>query len=62
MIYYPVPSHRQAAFKDFGGEAFELPETDWLTHRVISLPMHSELDKKQQDFIIENVLDFCNKK
>jgi dTDP-4-amino-4,6-dideoxygalactose transaminase len=58
MIYYPVPSHRQKAFEGLGGATFDLPVTDWLTKRVISLPMHSELNHEQQDFIIEKVLEY----
>ncbi|RYZ80886.1 MAG: DegT/DnrJ/EryC1/StrS family aminotransferase, partial [Moraxellaceae bacterium] len=38
MIYYPVPAHRQKMFEAFGGSSYELPVTDWLTERVISLP------------------------
>jgi UDP-2-acetamido-2-deoxy-ribo-hexuluronate aminotransferase len=60
MIYYPVPSHRQKAFENFGGNAFELAITDWLTERVISLPMHSELDNEQMEFITSEVLHFVN--
>ena len=62
MIYYPVPAHRQKMFAAFGGAAFDLPVTDWLTDRVVSLPMHTELDHEQQDYIIDNVLKFVNKK
>jgi dTDP-4-amino-4,6-dideoxygalactose transaminase len=60
MIYYPVPSHRQKAFENLGGLTFDLPITDWLTSRVISLPMHTELDEQQQDYIIKEVLSFLN--
>lgn len=60
MIYYPVPAHRQKMFEHFGGAAFNLPITDWLTSRVISLPMHTELTKAQQDLIISKVLAFVN--
>ncbi len=60
MIYYPVPCHKQKMFDAFGGNSFNLPVTDWLTERVISLPMHTELDHEQQDFIIANVLEFVN--
>jgi dTDP-4-amino-4,6-dideoxygalactose transaminase len=60
MIYYPVPSHRQKAFEFFGGDTFQLPVTDWLTERVISLPMHSELAEDVQDHIISEVLAFVN--
>lgn len=58
MIYYPVPAHRQKMFDAFGGKNFSLPVTDWLTERVISLPIHSELDEEQQNLIISNVLDY----
>jgi len=61
MIYYPVPSHKQKMFDAFGGSNYSLPNTDWLTTRVISLPMHTELDSDQQDHIINKVLEFVNK-
>jgi dTDP-4-amino-4,6-dideoxygalactose transaminase len=60
MIYYPVPGHRQKMFESFGGLAFNLPVTDWLTERVISLPMHPELDEEQLQFITQSVLGYFN--
>jgi UDP-2-acetamido-2-deoxy-ribo-hexuluronate aminotransferase len=61
MLYYPVPAHRQKMFAAFGGSNFILEKTDWLTERVISLPIHTELDEEQQIFITEKVLEFINK-
>ena len=61
MIYYPVPAHRQKMFDAFGGSSYKLPVTDWLTQRVISLPIHTELDEEQQSFIVSNVLEYINK-
>jgi dTDP-4-amino-4,6-dideoxygalactose transaminase len=61
MIYYPVPAHRQNMFDAFGGSSFELPVTDYLTACVLSLPIHSELDHEQQDFIIGKVREFLSK-
>jgi len=61
MIYYPVPAHKQKMFDAFGGNQYQLPITDWLTERVISLPIHTELDSEQQDFIVSKVLDYINK-
>lgn len=58
MIYYPVPAHRQKMFDAFGGSEFHLPVTDWLTERVISLPIHTELDEEQQSFIADAVKAF----
>ncbi len=61
MIYYPVPAHKQKMFAAFGGEAYNLPITDWLTERVISLPMHTELDEQQLQWITGHVIEFLNK-
>ncbi|MEO6731252.1 MAG: DegT/DnrJ/EryC1/StrS family aminotransferase [Ferruginibacter sp.] len=60
MIYYPVPCHRQKMFDSLGGNSFNLPVTDKLSGSVISLPIHTELDEEQQDFIISNVIDYIN--
>lgn len=62
MIYYPVPCHRQKAFAQYGGNTFELPVTDWLTSRVISLPMHTELSEAQLNYIISEVRNFLLKR
>jgi len=61
MIYYPVPAHRQKMFASFGGADYNLEKTDWLTNRVISLPIHTELDEEQQSLITNKVLEFVNK-
>lgn len=61
MIYYPVPAHKQKMFAAFGGGNYDLEKTDWLTHRVVSLPMHTELDEEQQDYITKKVLEYVNK-
>ena len=60
MIYYPVPCHRQKMFAAMGGGGYHLPVTDRLTEKVISLPMHTELDAEQQAFIIEQVNQFVH--
>ncbi|MES1216440.1 MAG: DegT/DnrJ/EryC1/StrS family aminotransferase [Bacteroidota bacterium] len=61
MIYYPVPGHKQKMFEQFNVHSLSMPITDWLTERVISLPMHTELDNEQLDFISSKVLEFINK-
>jgi len=61
MLYYPVPAHRQKMFASFGSGNINLEKTDWLTQRVISLPIHTELDEEQQNFITKKVLEFVNK-
>ncbi len=58
MIYYPIPAHRQKMFASFNSENTELPITDWLTERVLSLPMHTELEEEQLRYISECVLEY----
>ena len=58
MIYYPVPAHRQEMFSAFQSDRQLLEVTDWLTERVISLPMHTELDEEQLTFISNSVLEY----
>lgn len=62
MIYYPVPAHKQNMFASFGGADYHLEKTDWLTHRVISLPIHTEMDEEQLNFITGKVLEYVNNK
>ena len=58
MIYYPVPAHRQNMFSFLNLPAVDLPVTDWLTQRVVSLPIHTELDQEQLDYIVDHVNNF----
>lgn len=61
MIYYPVPAHRQKMFDAFGSANTQLPDTDWLTERVISLPIHTEMEQEQLEHICQGVADFITK-
>ena len=58
MIYYPVPAHRQKMFSFLNLPEVDLPVTDWLTERVISLPIHTEMDQEQLDYIVKHVNQF----
>jgi len=57
MIYYPVPCHRQNMFKDLDGSSFHLPNTDYLTPRVLSLPIHTEMDETTLRYISTHLLE-----
>ncbi len=59
MVYYPVPGHRQEMFQQFN-VAYDLPVTDYLTERVISLPIHTEMDEEQLKYITRSVLEYIN--
>lgn len=57
-VYYPVPMHLQPAYARFSAGEGSLPVTEWLKERVISLPMHSDLDAPTQGRIIDAVASF----
>ena len=58
MIYYPVPAHKQEMFSSFNSAETELPVTDWLGERVLSLPIHTEMSEEQLAFICNSVAEF----
>jgi dTDP-4-amino-4,6-dideoxygalactose transaminase len=58
MIYYPVPIHLQKAYLDPRYKPGDFPVTEQLSHTVISLPMHTEMDEEQLNHIISSVLGF----
>lgn len=56
MIYYPVPLHLQKAYRDPRYKAGDFPVAERLADSVLSLPMHTELDEEQLNYITSNVL------
>lgn len=60
MIYYPKPAHKQGMFEAFNLGELDLPVTEDLTGRVISFPIHTEMDEEQLAFICEHILKYIN--
>jgi dTDP-4-amino-4,6-dideoxygalactose transaminase len=60
-IYYPVPLHRQKAYADSRYNESDFEVTNQLCQEVISLPMHTELDQEQLDYITKTILDFMDR-
>ncbi len=60
MIYYPVPVHLQKAYQDSRYRPGDFPVTEGLCKRVVSLPMHTELDEEQIHHITTAVLEYLN--
>jgi len=59
-IYYPLPVHEQKSFEGKFEERVSLENTDYLKLKVISLPMHTELDDEQLEFITSSVIEFLD--
>lgn len=60
-IYYPIPLHSQKAYLDPRYNEADFPITNQLSKEVISLPMHTELDDEQIQFITDSILEFLNR-
>lgn len=56
MIYYPVPLHLQKAYEYLSYKKGDLPVSEALSESVISLPMHTELDDEQLNYITSHLL------
>ena len=57
MIYYPIPLHLQKAYQDPRYLPGDFPVAEKLAACVLSLPMHTELDDEQLEYITRNVLE-----
>jgi dTDP-4-amino-4,6-dideoxygalactose transaminase len=58
MIYYPVPLHLQKAYQDSRYKAGDFPIAERLAECVLSLPMHTELDEEQLNYITTHIIQF----
>ena len=55
MVYYPIPLHRQIAYKGCGYEKIRLPYSEVIANRVLSLPMHPYLEKEEVEVICDAI-------
>jgi len=58
MIYYPLPIHLQKAYRYLGWKEGDLPVTEQVCHEVLSLPVCSEIDREQLEYIAKSVIEF----
>ena len=57
MIYYPIPLHKQKGYNHYAPD-LSLPVTEQLSEEVISLPIHTEMDQEQLEYITKEVIKF----
>lgn len=57
MVYYPIPLHLQRAYDNGCYHVGDFPIAEQLSDTVLSLPMHTELSKEQQVYIVRNLID-----
>ncbi|WP_042504373.1 DegT/DnrJ/EryC1/StrS family aminotransferase [Algibacter lectus] len=59
-VYYPIPLHKQKAYSDARYNEADFGVTNQLVKDVISLPMHTELEDDQIEFITSTIIKFIN--
>ena len=59
-VYYPIPLHKQKAYVDERYNEEDFKVTNQLVKDVISLPMHTELDDEQIEYITSTIKKFIN--
>jgi dTDP-4-amino-4,6-dideoxygalactose transaminase len=55
-VHYPLPIHQQRAFE--GMARPQLPHTDALVRRVVSLPVTPELEPSERDALIDTLINW----
>jgi len=58
MIYYPLTVSDQEAFRGRGRIVGDLPTSKLLCESVLSLPIHTEMNNDQLEYIVETVLAY----
>jgi aminotransferase EvaB len=56
-IHYPIPMHKQLAYRKYTKKKIKLPITEDICGRVLSLPVHEFIQKKDLDKIIK-IIEF----
>ncbi len=62
MIYYPKPLHKQKAFENLGKIVGNLEVSNQLCSEVLSLPIHTEMNHEQLNYITDTIKSFFNGK
>jgi len=61
-IYYPIPLHKQPAYRQYMSADTNMGNAEELAASVLSLPMHTELTRTVQDRIIQSIIEFFTQK
>lgn len=62
MVYYPLPLQAQEAYKWMVRTPASLHEAARLSQCVLSLPIHTEMTKEEQEYIIDALVTEMNRK
>jgi len=57
-IYYPIPLHLQECFKSLGYKSGDFPESEKAAKQTLALPISHEVDRRQQEYVVETIHQF----
>jgi dTDP-4-amino-4,6-dideoxygalactose transaminase len=57
-VYYPVPLHLQECFASLGGARGDLATAEGAAEEVLALPVHSELLRPEQEYVVGRIGEF----
>jgi dTDP-4-amino-4,6-dideoxygalactose transaminase len=57
-LHYPIPLHLQEAYANLGFRTGNLPHTEALAGKILSLPMYPQLNTHQQQQVVETLAEF----
>ena len=57
LIHYPVPPHLQSAVSYLGYEPGSFPVSEMLAREILSLPFWPDMEREQQDYVIQALRD-----
>lgn len=58
MVYYPIPLHLQKAYQNNNYPMGAFPVAEGLCNRVLSLPIHTEMNETELKYIISSIKEF----
>ena len=57
-IYYPLPLHLQACFKDLGYKENDLAASEQAAREALALPIYPELTVPMQEYVVDAIQEF----
>ena len=57
-VFHYIPLHSSPMGRRFGGRAGDCPVTEWVSDRIVRLPLFTDMTIEEQDRVIEGVLSF----
>ncbi len=60
-VYYPLPLHVQECFSSLGYKEGDLPVSEEMAKKVLSLPIYPELSTEQKQYVCDCIKEFYRK-